>query len=177
MKLPFYLLEIHSGKMQNLSHQNFIKNLNDLTIMSKILAEENADLQNQLDETRQQLHFALEDLNDEKKGHNFALEKLKADKEKIEEDLTDTIATTMMLEKQIEELKIENSNFRESQFFQKTPPISDLFQSSFDEYNDPFSVNQNADDNNEPIANRYVVCTIQCDPYVNSLRGDIYGDI
>lgn len=117
------------------------------------LAEENADLQNQLDETRQQLHFALEDLNDEKKGHNFALEKLKADKEKIEEDLTDTIATTMMLEKQIEELKIENSNFRESQFFQKTPPISDLFQSSFDEYNDPFSVNQNADDNNEPIAN------------------------
>ena len=77
-----------------------------LTNMSKILAEENADLQNQLDETRQQLHFALEDLNDEKKGHNFALEKLKADKEKIEEDLTDTIATTMMLEKQIEELKI-----------------------------------------------------------------------
>ena len=155
--------------MQNLSDPNFKKNLNDLTNMSKLLAEENADLQNQLDDTRQQLHFALEDLNDEKKGHNFAIEKLKVDKEKIEEDLSESIATTMTLEKQIEELKSENSNFRESQFFQKTPPVSDLFQSSFDEYNDPFSVTQYADENNEPIANRYVHLVL-------NLHSGSYGD-
>ena len=137
-------------------YEKFNKNLNDLINISKLLAEENADLQNQLDETRQQLHFALEDLNDEKKGHNFAMEKLKAEKEKIVEDLSESIATTIELEKQIDDLKSENSNFRESQFFQKTPPVPDLFQTSFDEYNDPFSGNQYADENNEPIANRYV---------------------
>ena len=100
-------------------------------------------------------------MDNAKKSHNNTIEKLKEDKKKAEEQLNETIAINIELEGRIAELKSENSNFRESQFFQKTPPMygadreSDFFQPSFDEYNDPFAVNQNPDDIG-PTANRYV---------------------
>ena len=77
------------------------------------------------------------------------------DKKNATDQLNDTIAINIELENRIEELQNENSNIRESQFFQKTTGEreSDFFQPSFDEYNDPFSVSQNNDENG-PTANR-----------------------
>ena len=108
------------------------------------LMQENTELRASLDEAHDKLDNALRDLKKSKASHNQTVDKLKQEKCDMEKKLNDTVSLAFQMEQKIEELKSDLSNVRESQFFQKTPPIfdtgeSDVLGPSFDDA-DPFEL-------------------------------------
>ena len=99
------------------------------------------------------------DLDNAKKNHSLTVEKLQEENKKTEEQLNETMMIRMKLEQHILDLE-DNFTDRDSHSFQKVPPMfergSELFRTSFDEYNDPFAVNQNQDEPGAgPVSMRY----------------------
>ena len=100
-------------------------------------------------------------MDNAKKNHSLTVEKLQEENKKTEEQLNETMMIRMKLEQHILDLE-ENFTDRDSHSFQKVPPMfergSELFRNSFDEYNDPFAVNQNQDEPGAgPVSMRCVV--------------------
>lgn len=120
------------------------------------LQTKNADILSQLDDTRDQLNDLQHELCNVKKGNAENMELLVEEQELVKSKWNESIAINLQLEGRIEALQSDLSFARESQFFQKTPPIfetgdSDLFGASFDEM-DPFSVKQEHKENEGPVA-------------------------
>ena len=102
-------------------------------------------------------------MDNAKKNHSLTVEKLQEENKKTEEQLNETMMMRMKLEQHIMDLE-DNFTDRDSHSFQKVPPLfagreSELFRNSFDEYNDPFAVNQNQDEPGAgPVSMRYLFC-------------------
>ena len=82
------------------------------------LMQENTELRNSLDDVQEDLNRALNDLKNSQDNHNKTFDKLKQEKCDVEKKLSDTVTLKIQMEQMIEELKLDLSNVRESQFFQ-----------------------------------------------------------